>query len=220
MRVLIVEDDLELADSVQEILAPAGFVCDLAGSAAEAEMDLASAEYAALILDLGLPDGNGLSLLSDWRRQGRTLPVLILTARDAWHERVSGLQAGADDYLGKPFHPEELIARLQALIRRAHGQSAQQLRHGPFCLDLERQQLDYAGTVHDLSGQEFRLLRYLMLHPGHVLSRWQLLEQLYAFDAEAESNIIEVYILRLRRKLGPEWIQTRRGQGYVFGAGG
>ncbi|MGV3526955.1 MAG: response regulator [Candidatus Sericytochromatia bacterium] len=217
MRLLVVEDDVDVAAGLQESLSAAGFVCDWASTAREAQTCLNTGDYEAVVLDLGLPDRNGLHVLRQWRHEGCQLPVLILTARDSWPERVNGLQAGADDYLGKPFHPEELQARLQALIRRSHGHSAAQLQQGPLRLDLERQELELDGHSHALSGQEFRLLRYLMLHPGHVLSRQQLLDQLYDWEAEIDSNVIEVYILRLRRKLGADWIQTRRGQGYVFG---
>ena len=173
-----------------------------------------------MILDLGLPRKAGLAVLRDWRGAGNTVPVLILTARDGWSERVEGLQAGADDYLGKPFHVEELLARIQALLRRAAPVPDTELRAGDWRLDEARQCLvDRAGNEQALTATEFRLLRYFMRHPDEVLSKTRLSEHVYDYDAERDSNVIEVYVRRLRGLLGNERIETRRGQGYVFRSG-
>jgi len=172
------------------------------------------------VLDLGLPGRPGLEVLRNWRRHGITVPVLVLTARDAWHEKVDGFNAGADDYLAKPFHAEELYARLAALIRRAHAQPAGALSAAGLTLDEARRAVRCGAEEIALSGIEFRLLRYFMLHPGQVLSKSHLAEHLYESEAERDSNVIEVHVNRLRGKLGPAYIATRRGQGYVFGAGG
>jgi DNA-binding response OmpR family regulator len=170
-----------------------------------------------VILDLGLPKRPGLEVLTNWRRKDNRVPVIILTARDAWHERVDGFKAGADDYLGKPFHLEELVVRILALLRRSHDMPGQSLQIGGLELDEERQQLHTPeGEIHQLTGTEFRLLRYFMLHPGKILSKTRLTEHVYEQDFDRDSNLIEVYVRRLRDKLGKERIQTKRGQGYVF----
>lgn len=218
MRILVVEDDLELAEQLHQQLSESGYAVDLAQTAADADYLLPRFEYELVILDLGLPDREGLDLLQAWRRQGQTLPVLILTGRDAWYERVDGLKAGGDDYLGKPFHLEELKARIQALIRRAHHEESPHLQRGALTLDENSQTVHLNGQKMALTGSEYRLLHYLMLHPGHVLSKERLLEQLYDLDQDIASNVVEVYIRRLRQKIGPEYIQTRRGQGYFFSA--
>src|SRR3569833_4508821 len=161
----------------------------------------------------------GCEVRRNWRRLGKATPVVVLTARDAWHEKVDGFKAGADDYLGKPFHIEELIARLNAVIRRGHGQSGGSLDVAGLMLNEERQSVTTAaGDAVILTGVEFRLLRYFMLHPGQILSKSQLTEHVYVFDADKDSNVIEVYINRLRQKIGKGFISTRRGQGYVFGS--
>lgn len=219
MRLLLVEDDLQLVADLQARLQREGFVLDTAATGQEAQFLGDEIAYDAVILDLGLPQGNGLTVLQHWRQRGKRVPVLILTARDAWHERVDGFKAGADDYLGKPFHFEELLVRLQALIRRSqHAVASQQVLH--CCglqLDEDHQQVTTAdGTTHTLTGMEFRLLRYFMLHSGKVLSKSRLLEHVYAEESDPDSNVIEVYVRHLRRILGAEYIQTRRGQGYVF----
>lgn len=177
--------------------------------------------YDAVVLDLGLPQRSGLEVLRNWRQQRNAVPVIVLTARDAWHEKVDGFKAGADDYLGKPFHIEELVARLNAVIRRGHGQSSGDLAVAGLTLNEEHQSVtNAAGDVMVLTGIEFRLLRYFMLHPGQILSKSHLTEHVYEFDADKDSNVIEVYINRLRQKVGKDLIVTRRGQGYVFGTRG
>jgi two-component system, OmpR family, response regulator len=169
------------------------------------------------VLDLGLPQLPGLAVLERWRSGGLMMPVLILTARDSWRDKVEGLKAGADDYLAKPFHPEELLARLQALLRRAHGRAAPTIVARDFILDEELQRVMYPdGSKVELTGTEFRLLRYFMLNPGKPLSKTRLNEHVYDHDFDLDSNVIEVYVWRLREKLGNDAIETRRGQGYVF----
>lgn len=217
MRLLLVEDDTALNNKLAPALTQAGFAVDVAENGLEAEQMGEPDAYDVVVLDLGLPGRPGLDVLRTWRASGNAVPVLILTARDAWHERVDGLQAGADDYLGKPFYVEELIARLNALIRRSKTPLGGTLQAGGMILDEAQQVLvtDKGQTI-PLTGVEFRLLRYFMLHPGHVLSKQQLEEHIYNWKTEHESNVIEVYIKRLRQKLARNFIQTRRGQGYVF----
>lgn len=217
MRLLIAEDDAALADRLRTRLADAGYAVDVAADGVEAAHLGSTEPYDAVVLDLGLPCKAGLAVLREWRAAGNTVPVLILTARDGWSERVEGLQAGADDYLGKPFHLEELLARVQALLRRAAPVQATELRAGHWRLDEARQCLIGAdGREQPLTGTEFRLLRYFMRHPDEVLSKTRLSEHVYDYDAERDSNVIEVYVRRLRTLLGAERIETRRGQGYVF----
>ncbi|MEZ5534458.1 MAG: response regulator transcription factor [Thiolinea sp.] len=219
MRLLLVEDDKELSDNLHTRLKQEGFAVDIAGNGIDAEFMGDEIGYEAVILDLGLPQRNGLEVLRNWRQRGNKLPVIVLTARDAWHERVDGFKAGADDYLGKPFHFEELLARVQALIRRYHqaSQTDEQLHCCDLTLDEEHQQVITAsGERHELTGTEFRLLRYFMLHPGKILSKSRLTEQVYDGDSDRDSNVIEVYVRHLRRKLGDDRILTRRGQGYIF----
>ena len=220
MRLLLVEDDALLSSRLRGELEQAGFAVDVATDGVDAEFMGGSEPYDMAVLDLGLPGRSGLEVLRHWRAAGNPLPVLILTARDAWHEKVDGFKAGADDYLGKPFHTAELIARLQALLRRGVVRPHGPLRVAGLELDEETQtaRVLATGERFDLTGVEFRLLRYLMRHPGQVLSKTRLAEHIYDFDAERDSNVLEVYINRLRRKLGREWIATRRGQGYVFSA--
>jgi len=217
VRLLLVEDDTQLADGLREDLSRQGYAVDLADNGIDAEHLGRSEPYDAIILDLGLPGRAGLEVLSNWRGEGILTPVLILTARDAWHEKVDGFKAGADDYLAKPFHVEELLARLQALTRRSAGRAESVLRAGDLRLDEDRQQvrLDDGSEV-PLTGTEFRLLRYLMQHPGRILSKTRLTEHVYDQDFDRDSNLIEVYVRRLRDKIGREHIETRRGQGYVF----
>ncbi|MGK0674076.1 MAG: response regulator transcription factor [Halothiobacillaceae bacterium] len=220
MRILLAEDDDSLATALREALQRAGYVVDRAADGAEALFLGQEGLYDAVILDLGLPVRPGLDILRTWRGAGLTLPVLILTARDAWFEKVDGFNAGADDYLTKPFHPEELLARLAALLRRARGQPPGPLRVGGLLLDEKRQEVHRAnGSTVTLTAMEFRLLRLFMLHPGQVLAKPWLEERLYDEEHELGSNVLEVYINRLRAKLGRERIQTRRNQGYVFLAG-
>ena len=217
MRILIVEDDAGLGAQLKRELERQGFAVDWETNGVDGEHMGGQEPYDAIVLDLGLPGRNGLDVLSHWRAAEVTTPVLILTARDAWHEKVDGFKAGADDYLGKPFHIEELLARLNALIRRAAGIAHSELRQAGLVLDDARQTvLTAQGDAIELTGTEFRLLRYFMLNPGRILSKSQLAEHVYDYDSDKDSNVIEVYVRRLRQKLGAERIETRRGQGYVF----
>jgi DNA-binding response OmpR family regulator len=217
MRLLLVEDDQALTQRLQSTLTQAGFAVDIASDGVTAQALGSHEPYDVVVLDLGLPERSGLEVLKNWRAAGNAVPVIILTARDAWHERVDGFQAGADDYLGKPFYVEELVARLNALIRRSHAASGGPLCVGDLTLDEARQHLiTVEGETIPLTGIEFRLMRYFMLHPGQVLSKSQLAEHIYDWDADHESNVLEVYVKRLRQKCGRAFIQTRRGQGYVF----
>ncbi len=214
MRILLVEDDPTLASQVAAALATAGYAVDRAGDGEEAEFLGATEPFDAVILDLGLPKVDGLTVLKRWRRDGRKVPVLILTARSGWTEKVEGIDAGADDYLAKPFHMEELLARLRALIRRAAGMASAELACGPIRLDTRSGRVDVDGTPVALTTQEYKTLAYLMHRPGAVVSRTELTEHLYAQDFDRDSNTIEVFIARLRRKLGLDAIETVRGRGY------
>lgn len=217
MRLLLVEDDRELAAGIAEDLRREGYAVDCIEDGIEAEYLGREAIHDAVILDLGLPGRPGLEVLRNWRSAGLTTPVLILTARDGWSERVAGLRAGADDYLGKPFHVEELSARLQALLRRSTGRASAELAAGGLLLDEERQTVRLAdGVDTGLTGIEFRLLRYFMTHPDRVLSKSRLTDHIYEEDRGRDSNVLEVYVRRLRDKIGRNLIETRRGQGYLF----
>ena len=217
MRLLLIEDDRDLAAGLRRDLAAAGFAVDWTANGVEGAFLGKEQQYDAVVLDLGLPDKPGLELLQEWRGVKLATPVLILTARDAWHERVDGLKAGADDYMGKPFHVEELIARLQALVRRAAGQPVAILQVASLTLDEDRQQVILpSGLCMELTGTEFRLLRYFMRNPNKVLSKDRLMEHVYDQNAEHASNLIEVYVRRLREKIGRERLRTQRGQGYIF----
>ncbi len=218
MRLLLVEDNVPLADELAASLGRHGYAIDWLADGRDADYQGTSEPYDLIVLDLGLPGKPGLEVLRDWRARGLTAPVLILTARGSWAERIEGLKAGADDYLTKPFHPEELLLRIQALLRRAHGLANQPLlRAGGLELDEGRQSCRKNGEEIALTAGEFRLLRYFMLHPGQLLSKTQLAEHLYDGETERDSNVIEVHVNRLRGKLGRELIETRRGQGYRFG---
>lgn len=217
MRLLLVEDDRLLADGLASQLEKAGFSVDVTHTAKEALILAEQENYRAVVLDLGLPDGNGLDVLRKWRMNHASFPVLILTARGDWQDKVNGLKAGADDYLAKPFQTEELIARLNAIVRRSEGRVHSLVKAGRFELDENRQSLKLDdGTEHSLTGTEFRLLRCLMSRPGHVFSKEQLMEQLYNLNDHPSENVIEAYIRRLRKLVGSETISTRRGQGYLF----
>ncbi|MDH5302093.1 MAG: response regulator transcription factor [Gammaproteobacteria bacterium] len=217
MRILVVEDDVKLAEGLKRDLKQHGFAVDLCADGVDAEHMGKMEPYDAVVLDLGLPRKPGLDVLKSWRKDGNNVPVCILTARDAWHEKVDGFQAGADDYLAKPFHVEELVARLNALIRRSSGMASPQAQAGGLVLDEDRQTVvDRQGNTHELTGTEFRLLRYFMMNAGKVLSKSRLADHVYDYDSDKDSNVIEVYIKRLRQKVGAELIQTRRGQGYIF----
>lgn len=216
MRILLVEDDARAAEAVAAALTGAGYVVDHEREGEHAWFRGDTEPYAAVILDLGLPGMDGLSILRKWRQSGQTFPVLILTARGNWHERVEGIDAGADDYLPKPFQMQELQARLRALLRRAAGQASPVIAIGPLSLDTRQMRVSVNDVPVHLSPQEYRLVHYLVMHAGRVVSQTELSEQLYARDSERESNAIEVLIGRVRRKLGNDLIQTRRGFGYII----
>ncbi len=217
MRLLLIEDDRLLAESLRQQLAQQGYAVDLADNGVDGEFMGDQEPYDIVVLDLGLPKRPGLEVLKNWRNKGSRVPVIVLTSRDAWHERVDGFKAGADDYLGKPFHLEELSARIQALIRRNHDRPGGYVKCGGLTLDEECQQVILSdGKPYSLTGTEFRLLRYFMLHPGKILSKTRLTEHVYEQDFDRDSNLIEVYVRRLRDLLGKDRILTRRGQGYVF----
>ena len=217
MRVLLVEDDQELSQGLVRDLVKAGYAVDTADNGIDAEFMGDEEPYDIVVLDLGLPGRPGLEVLRNWRGRGNKVAVVILTARDAWHEKVDGFKAGADDYLAKPFHLEELIARMQAVARRQKGQADAALVASGLTLDETRQTVTTAtGETIELTGTEFRLLRYLMLHPGRILSKTVLTEHVYDYNSDKDSNVIEVYINRLRQKLGKSLIKTKRGQGYIF----
>lgn len=217
MRLLLVEDDANLVAMLRKDLEAAGFAVDIADNGIDAEFMGNEGIYDVIVLDLGLPQRSGLDVLKNWRAKYNPVPVLILTARDAWHERVDGFKAGADDYLGKPFHVEELVVRLNALLHRVRQKPGGLLEINGLCLDEDRQTVTTPdGTSIALTGTEFRLLRYFLLHPDHILSKTVLTEHVYDFDSDKDSNVIEVYVKRLREKLGKDCIQTRRGQGYIF----
>lgn len=217
MRLLLVEDDRLLADGLAGQLEKAGFSVDHTQTAKEAILLGEQEDYRVGILDLGLPDGNGLDVLRKWRAINANFPVLILTARGDWQDKVNGLKACADDYLAKPFQTEELIARLNAIVRRSDGRVQTLVKAGRLVLDENRQSLKMEdGTEHSLTGTEFRLLRCLMSRPGQVFSKEQLMEQLYNLKESPTDNVIEAYIGRLRKLVGASTIATRRGQGYLF----
>lgn len=217
MRLLLAEDNVALADALCIMLQAAGYVVDWRTDGRDVQMLGETEPYDLCILDLGLPGRSGLDVLRAWRKAGLALPVLILTARGSWSERVEGLRAGADDYLPKPFHDEELLLRMQNLLRRAHGsQPGSRLSAVGLELDEQTQHVHVGNVDIPLSGSEFRLLRYFMLNAGQVLSKTRLAEHLYDHDNERDSNVIEVLVNHLRRKLGRDAIETRRGQGYVL----
>jgi DNA-binding response OmpR family regulator len=217
VRLLVVEDETELRERLRRAPARAGFAVDTADNGVDAAYLGEQEPYDAIVLDLGLPRRSGLDVLGQWRGQGNAVPVVILTARDSWQEKVEGFKAGADDYLAKPFQMEELIARLNAVIRRGHARPAGELRVADLVLDEERQTVRQGARTVELTATEFRLLRYFMLHAGRTVSKTALTEHIYDYDSDKDSNVIEAYVRRLRRKLGHELIRTRRGQGYVFG---
>lgn len=217
MRLLIVEDNVVLADELTTDLQRAGYAVDWLADGRDALYQGASEPYDLILLDLGLPGKSGLDILREWRASGMNRPVLILTARDHWAERIEGLKTGADDYLTKPFHPEELQLRIQALLRRAHGQVNQpQLDVAGLQLDESQQRVIKQGEEIELTAAEFSLLRYFMLHSGKIISKSQLNDHLYDGETERDSNVIEVHVNHLRSKLGKSAIETKRGQGYRF----
>jgi len=214
MRVLVVEDTPELARQLKQRLEGEGYAVDTAGDGEEGRFLGETEPYDAVILDLGLPKVDGLTVLRSWRRAGRAVPVLILTARDAWNEKVQGIDAGADDYLAKPFSMEELLARVRALIRRAKGHATAEIACGGVVLDTRSGRVTVDGEPVELTAFEYRVLSYLMHRKGQVVSRTELIEHVYAQDFDRDSNTIEVFVGRLRRKLGTDVIKTVRGQGY------
>lgn len=219
MRILVVEDNAALAAQLVNALAREGYAVDAAHDGADAHFKGEVEEYDAVVLDLGLPVLDGLSVLRQWRAAGRNMPVLILTARDNWHEKVDGIDAGADDYLTKPFHPEELLARLRALLRRSSPYASAQWRCGDIVLDTRQARASVGEQPIDLTAHEYRVLAALMRHAGAVVSRSQLIDHVYAEDRDRDSNTIDVFIARLRRKLPPDTIETVRGLGYRMRAG-
>ncbi len=218
MRILVVEDDARIARDVIETLTGAGYVVDHENNGEEAWFKGDIEEYGAVVLDLGLPGMDGLAMLKKWRASGRSFPILVLSARGTWSERVEGIDAGADDYLPKPFEMDELLARLRAVIRRSAGHAGPSIAIGDVILDPRQMRVTVAGVPKALSPQEYRLLSYLMLHAGRVVPQHELAEQLHGAHEDRESNAVEVLIGRVRRKLGVDVITTRRGFGYVIEA--
>ncbi|MEO8036271.1 MAG: response regulator transcription factor [Acidobacteriota bacterium] len=214
MRVLIAEDEPLLSEQLAGALRDAGYAVDCAADGARAEFLGQTEEYDAILLDLGLPKIDGLSILRKWRDAGLSVPVLVLTARGSWSEKVQGIDGGADDYVGKPFRIEEVLARLRALIRRASGQLTPELRCGAMVLDPRLARVTLDGVAVKLTSHEFRVLSYLMHHRGRVVSQGELTEHIYSQDSDRDSNTVEVFIARLRRKLGSSLIETVRGLGY------
>ena len=220
MRVLVVEDEAVLSRQLEHAVAEAGYVVDRAADGEQADFQVRTEAYDAVILDLGLPRADGLTVLRAWRDAGITVPVLVLTARGSWHERVKGIDDGADDYVTKPFQMEEVLARLRGLIRRASGQPRPSITCGPVTLDPRLARVTKDGVPVRLTSHEFRVLSYLMHHPQRVVSQGELTEHIYAQDFDRDSNTVEVFIARLRRKLGPAIIETVRGLGYRVAATG
>lgn len=217
MRLLLVEDDADLSRSLLQQLQKEGFAVDLADNGVDAEFMGNEEPYDIIVLDLGLPQRSGLDVLKNWRAQSNAVPVIVLTARDAWHERVDGFKAGADDYLGKPFHFEELLLRIQALLRRHHKVVGEGIKGSGLILDEDSQKISIDGNeAIELTGTEFRLLRYFMLHPDKILTKTRLTEHVYDQSFNKDSNLIEVYVRHLRKIIGKERIITKRGQGYIF----
>ncbi len=216
MRLLVVEDDANLNRQLVAALTDAGYVVDHAMDGEEGHYLGDTNPYDAVILDLGLPVIDGVSVLEKWRRAGRKMPVLILTARDRWSDKVSGFDAGADDYVTKPFNMEEILARIRALVRRAAGQVTSELTCGPVVLDTKGARVSVDGMPIKLTSLEYKVLEYLMMHMGKVISRTELVEHLYDQDFDRDSNTIEVFIGRLRKKLGVDVLHTIRGMGYCI----
>ncbi|MEE4299691.1 MAG: response regulator transcription factor [Pseudomonadales bacterium] len=220
MRVLVVEDEATLAQQLAAHLRGEGMVVDVAGDGREGLWMGSEYDFDVAVVDVGLPELDGLSLIRRLREDGRAFPVLVLTARDGWQDKVTGLEAGADDYLAKPFHYEELVARIRALVRRAAGFASAAISHGPISLDTNTKEVRVEDQLVELTAFEYNLLEYLMLHPNKVISKTELTEHLYAQDFERDSNVIEVFVGRLRKKLDPSGetkpITTVRGQGYRF----
>jgi two-component system OmpR family response regulator len=218
VRVLVVEDEALLARQLVRSLSDAGYAVDAAADGERADFLVQTERYDAVVLDLGLPGVDGLTLVRRWRDAAIGVPVLVLTARGSWHEKVHGIDSGADDYVAKPFRIEEVLARLRALIRRATGQAAAELRCGAVVLDPRQARVTRDGEPVKLTSHEFRVLSYLMHQRGRVVSQQELVAHIYAQDFERDSNTVQVFVARLRRKLGPSFIETVRGLGYRVGA--
>ncbi|BBB28355.1 response regulator transcription factor [Neptunomonas japonica] len=217
MRILLVEDDRTLGPDLKKELAALGYAVDLADNGVDAEALGYEDIYDLAVLDLGLPQRPGIEVLKNWRKRSNNIPTLILTARSSWQEKIDGFDAGADDYLAKPFHTEELVARMTALLRRAKQQPTKQLETSGLVLNEKTQAVSVEGSNElELTGMEYKLLRYLMHNPGRLLSKLQIVEHIYDDGAENDSNVVEAYIKMLRKKIGKERIQTKRGQGYIF----
>ncbi|WP_224701740.1 response regulator transcription factor [Devosia aquimaris] len=214
MRILVVEDDTNLNRQLKDALTEAGYAVDVAFDGEEGHFLGDTEPYDAVVLDIGLPQMDGLSVLEEWRRAGKTMPVLLLTARDRWSDKVQGIDAGADDYVAKPFHMEEVLARIRALVRRAAGLASNEIVAGSVRLDARSGKVTVDGQSVKLTSHELRLLSYLMHHKGKVISRTELTEHLYDQDFDRDSNTIEVFVGRLRKKLPDDCIQTVRGLGY------
>ena len=217
MRLLVVEDDRNLNRQLVEAFEEAGYAVDGAFDGEEGHFLGDTESYDAVVLDIGLPVMDGITVLEKWRRAGRKMPVLLLTARDRWSDKVAGIDAGADDYVAKPFHMEEVQARIRALVRRAAGLASNEIVVGPVALDTRAGKVAVDGQTIRLTSHEYRLLAYLMMHQGRVVSRTELVEHLYDQDFDRDSNTIEVFVGRLRKKLGVDLIQTVRGLGYTVG---
>ncbi|MEM8744852.1 MAG: response regulator transcription factor [Pseudomonadota bacterium] len=218
MRVLVVEDDQDLNRQLVNALSEAGYAVDTAYDGEEGHFLGDTEPYDTVILDLGLPQMDGISVLEQWRRNERDMPVLILTARDRWSDKVAGMDAGADDYVAKPFHMEEVLARVRALLRRSAGHAKNEIEVGPLRLDAGSSRVTLDGAPVKLTAHEYRLLAYLMHHHGRVVSRTELIEHLYDQDFDRDSNTIEVFVGRLRKKIPSDMIETVRGLGYCLGS--
>jgi two-component system OmpR family response regulator len=216
MRILLAEDDRDLSGQLKETLEQAGFAVDLVDDGVDAEFRGQTEDYDAVVLDLGLPGMDGLSVLHRWREAGHLMPVLILTARSRWHDKLAGFDAGADDFLTKPFRSDELVVRLRALIRRSAGHASPRMSCGPLVLDLNAARFSLDGQPVPLTAQEFRILSYLIHHAGRLVSRSELGEHVYDVGYDPDSNVLDVMIGRIRRKLGIPLLHTRRGQGFVL----
>jgi two-component system, OmpR family, response regulator len=219
VRILVIEDDKDLNRQLVRALGDAGYAVDSATDGEEGHFMGDTEPYDLVILDIGLPKKDGISILEEWRRDGRSMPVIMLTARDRWSDKVSGMDAGADDYVAKPFHMEELLARVRAQVRRATGHSKSEIECGPVRLDTKSSRVTCNGQQVKLTSHEFRLLSYLMHHNGRVVSRTELVEHLYEQDFDRDSNTIEVFVGRLRKKIPADVIETVRGLGYRMGTG-
>ncbi len=216
MRLLVVEDEKDLNRQITTALIDSGYVVDRAHNGEDGHFLGDTEPYDAVVLDIGLPKMDGITVLEKWRKAGKTFPVLILTARDRWSDKVQGFDAGADDYVPKPFHMEELLARVRALLRRSTGHATNELNCGALTLDTKSSKVIVDGTAIKLTSHEYRLLSYLMHHQGRVVSRTELVEHMYDQDFDRDSNTIEVFVGRLRKKLGIDIIQTMRGLGYLI----